>query len=237
MSLSVPTYSYPAGHLYIHKLLYALTGSGNNIAIAQQIYGLLYIVSLALSCALYYLAGGVPNWTILLLPLSKRLHSIFALRLFNDCWSVVGAQAAILMFAQGWDTIGILTYRYIGRLVHGKFTHPNSCSQRCSFCQNVCTVVSSSNPGHPLQENWSTSDRKAHPHIGPQSSCHWLRIFERTPYLLSKVVLRVHASVSLQVDSQLAICPRGNLSQSGLGTRPSVRTFGYLDRVRYGEVV
>src|SRR4051794_5180558 len=90
--------SYPAGHVYIHKFLHSLTDKGANIALAQYIYGALYITSLTLSCMIYYKAGTVPNWVLLLLPLSKRLHSIYALRLFNDCWSVVLMQVSLLAY-------------------------------------------------------------------------------------------------------------------------------------------
>jgi alpha-1,3-mannosyltransferase len=107
------TSRYPAGHLYIHRVLSALTSSGTNLAAAQQIFAALYLLSLTLSCAIYYQAGGVPNWVLLLLPLSKRLHSIYVLRLFNDCWSVVAAQAAILAFARGRNTFGVLLYRCV----------------------------------------------------------------------------------------------------------------------------
>ncbi|KAI0082755.1 mannosyltransferase [Panus rudis PR-1116 ss-1] len=102
---------YPAGHVYIHELLYRLTDAGRNLAFAQQIYGLLYLASLTLTCAIYYV-GGVPNWILLLLPLSKRLHSIFVLRLFNDCWSLVAVQAATLAYALGWDVSGTLLYGF-----------------------------------------------------------------------------------------------------------------------------
>ncbi|TBU65668.1 glycosyltransferase family 58 protein [Dichomitus squalens] len=99
---------YPAGHVYVHHMLYSLTDAGQNLWKGQQIYGGLYLITLALTAAIYKQAGGVPNWILLLLPLSKRLHSIYVLRLFNDCWAVVGAQAAILAFARGWDALGIL---------------------------------------------------------------------------------------------------------------------------------
>lgn len=99
---------YPAGHIYVHQLLYALTDSGKNLWKGQQVYGTLYLATLALTAAIYKQAGGGPNWVLLLLPLSKRLHSIFVLRLFNDCWAVFAAQTAVLAFAQSWDTVGIL---------------------------------------------------------------------------------------------------------------------------------
>ncbi|KAI6132069.1 glycosyltransferase family 58 protein [Pisolithus croceorrhizus] len=100
---------YPAGHVYIHDILHYLTDSGKNVAAAQRIYAGLYVLSLLLTCAVYRNAG-MPNWTLLLLPLSKRLHSIFVLRLFNDCWSVVFVQAAILACQTGVDGTGVLLY-------------------------------------------------------------------------------------------------------------------------------
>ncbi|KAI0709420.1 glycosyltransferase family 58 protein [Earliella scabrosa] len=99
---------YPAGHVYVHQFLYALTDSGKSLWKGQQVYGALYLATLALTAAIYKQAGGVPNWVLLLLPLSKRLHSIYVLRLFNDCWAVFAAQAAILAFAHSWDAVGIL---------------------------------------------------------------------------------------------------------------------------------
>ncbi|THV05307.1 glycosyltransferase family 58 protein [Dendrothele bispora CBS 962.96] len=101
---------YPAGHVHIHNALYELTSSGTNVGLAQQIYALLYTASVALSCAIYGKAGSIPNWLLLVLPLSKRLHSIFTLRLFNDCWSLVFVQGAILAFQSGMDDMGSLLY-------------------------------------------------------------------------------------------------------------------------------
>ncbi|RXW17967.1 hypothetical protein EST38_g7874 [Candolleomyces aberdarensis] len=94
---------YPAGHVWIHHLLYELTDGGKNMELAQHIYGVLYIATLVTTCAIYRKARGVPNWVLLLLPLSKRLHSIFVLRLFNDCWAVLLTQLAILTAQYGFD--------------------------------------------------------------------------------------------------------------------------------------
>ena len=80
------------------------------MSLAQQLYGLLYLVSQSLTCAIYYRAEA-PNWLVVLLPLSKRLHSIYVLRLFNDCWAVVAAQAAILAYQYNADLLGTILLR------------------------------------------------------------------------------------------------------------------------------
>ncbi|KIK03831.1 glycosyltransferase family 58 protein [Laccaria amethystina LaAM-08-1] len=101
---------YPAGHLRIHQVLYDVTDSGKNIRLAQHIYALLYAATVFLTCSIYRKARNIPNWVLLLLPLSKRLHSIFVLRLFNDCWAVFAMQAAILAFQNGLDDSGCLLF-------------------------------------------------------------------------------------------------------------------------------
>ena len=105
--------SYPAGHIYVHKLLHALTDAGRTLRKAQNVYAMLYIANECIIGSIYQRAGNVPNWIVLLLPLSKRLHSIYVLRLFNDCWAVLGAQSAVLAFASGYDTLAILLYRCV----------------------------------------------------------------------------------------------------------------------------
>jgi len=77
---------YPALHVYIHSLLYCITDKGQDIKLAQIIYTGLYLSTLALVLASYKRANA-PPWLLLPLVLSKRLHSIFLLRLFNDCWA------------------------------------------------------------------------------------------------------------------------------------------------------
>lgn len=79
---------YPALHVYIHSILYYITGYGVNIKLAQIIYAGLYLVTLALVLASYRRAGA-PPWLLIPLVLSKRLHSIYLLRLFNDCWATL----------------------------------------------------------------------------------------------------------------------------------------------------
>lgn len=122
--------------MHIHHLLYNLTGSGTNIALAQQLYGALYILSLILTCAIYKRAN-VPNWILVLLPLSKRIHSIYALRLFNDCWAVVIVQAAIYAYSRGWDDLATLFYTYASFCIPNELLPRNLRTQVCAFRENV----------------------------------------------------------------------------------------------------
>eukprot|EP00158_Paraphelidium_tribonemae_P003080 Partr_v1_DN25880_c0_g1_i1_m2560 putative asparagine-linked glycosylation 3, alpha-1,3- mannosyltransferase homolog (S. cerevisiae) len=76
---------YPAGFVYVYGWLYRVCGDGGaDIWLAQCLFAVLYVVSLALMASLYRRAGSVPPWTIVLMGLSKRMHSIYVLRLFND---------------------------------------------------------------------------------------------------------------------------------------------------------
>jgi len=92
---------YPAFHVYIYSALYYVTDHGNDIMRAQIIFAVLYLVTLSLVIACYRRVNA-PPWLLIPLVLSKRLHSIFLLRLFNDAW-------AALAF---WATVYLLQRRY-----------------------------------------------------------------------------------------------------------------------------
>jgi alpha-1,3-mannosyltransferase len=47
---------YPAGHLYVYTILFALTDGGKNIQLAQAIFTALYLLTLAVVMACYRLA-------------------------------------------------------------------------------------------------------------------------------------------------------------------------------------
>ncbi|KAH8833871.1 mannosyltransferase [Flagelloscypha sp. PMI_526] len=101
---------YPAGHVYIHDFLRTFTNEGLNIPRAQLVYAALYILHVSLASAIYFRAGGFPNWALVMLHASKRLHSIFVLRLFNDCWSVVVMQTSILALQSEWFYLGSILF-------------------------------------------------------------------------------------------------------------------------------
>ena len=88
---------YPALHTYLYSGLYFLTEHGTNIFQAQCIFAALYLVTVAIVLACYRRVGA-PPWLLVTLVLSKRLHSIFLLRLFNDAWAALTFWAAIYLF-------------------------------------------------------------------------------------------------------------------------------------------
>lgn len=47
---------YPAAHVYLYTGLYHLTSEGKNILLAQQLFGVLYMTTLALVMACYWKA-------------------------------------------------------------------------------------------------------------------------------------------------------------------------------------
>ncbi|KAJ9137787.1 Dol-P-Man [Coniochaeta hoffmannii] len=100
---------YPAVHVWIYTALYAITDQGKNILLAQYIFGGLYIASLVLVMACYWKAKA-PPYIFPLLILSKRLHSIFLLRCFNDGFAVYYLWVATLLFQNRYWTLGAIFY-------------------------------------------------------------------------------------------------------------------------------
>jgi len=100
---------YPAIHLYIHSALYYITDHGRDLRLAQIIYAGLYLSTLSLVLASYRRAGA-PPWLLVPLILSKRLHSIFILRLFNDCWAAFFFWLAVYAATRKWFLMTITAW-------------------------------------------------------------------------------------------------------------------------------
>lgn len=100
---------YPGGHVYIYRILYAITDEGRNIKLAQWLFAFLYLSTL-LVVMLCYRQAKAPPIIFPLLILSKRLHSIFVLRLFNDGFAVFFLFLAIYAYQQRQWTLGSIAY-------------------------------------------------------------------------------------------------------------------------------
>jgi len=100
---------YPAAHVYIYRLLYYFTDEGRDIRLAQNVFIALYLAALILvfQC---YIKAGAPPYIFPLLVLSRRLHSIFLLRLFNDGFAVFFLFLAIFCYQRRWWTFGSVAY-------------------------------------------------------------------------------------------------------------------------------
>ncbi|KAI6782793.1 Dol-P-Man:Man(5)GlcNAc(2)-PP-Dol alpha-mannosyltransferase-like protein [Emericellopsis cladophorae] len=100
---------YPAAHVYTFTGLYYLTDHGENILLAQQIFGVLYMATLAL-VMLCYGKAKMPPYVFALLIVSKRLHSVFVLRCFNDCFAALFLWLTIYLFQRRFWTFGAVAF-------------------------------------------------------------------------------------------------------------------------------
>jgi alpha-1,3-mannosyltransferase len=100
---------YPAAHVYVYSALYRLTDRGKDILLAQQLFAGIYLTVLAVVMACYRRAA-VPPYVFPLLILSKRLHSIFMLRCFNDGVAALCLWVAIYFLQRRAWRAGALAY-------------------------------------------------------------------------------------------------------------------------------
>ncbi|MCO5549645.1 hypothetical protein L7F22_003118 [Adiantum nelumboides] len=99
---------YPAMHIYIYSLFSSVSDGGKNIIPVQIIFGALYIATQFLTMAIYK-SARIPPIILFPLLLSKRLHSIYVLRLFNDCWAVAIMYGSIWAMTKAkWGVASIL---------------------------------------------------------------------------------------------------------------------------------
>ncbi|KAM0281107.1 hypothetical protein ACHAQH_003686 [Verticillium albo-atrum] len=102
---------YPAAHVYTYTGLYYLTDEGRNVLLAQFLFAILYLATLAVVMACYWQAK-VPPYMFPILVLSKRLHSIFVLRCFNDGVAVLFFWLAIFSMQRRNWAVGALLYSW-----------------------------------------------------------------------------------------------------------------------------
>jgi alpha-1,3-mannosyltransferase len=101
---------YPAGFLYVFSALYYITDNGTNIPLAQYIFVGVYVLVLGVVLSIYATGRRVPLWCVGLLLLSKRIHSIFVLRMFNDCIAMLFGYIALALFLKSRWRLGCVFY-------------------------------------------------------------------------------------------------------------------------------
>ncbi|KAJ0402901.1 hypothetical protein ATCC90586_006023 [Pythium insidiosum] len=103
---------YPAGFLYVFSVLHSVTDNGENIRRAQYIFLGFYLVTIATVLAIYYRARVLPPWAAVFLCISKRLHSIYMLRLFNDGVAMMLLYIAVYLFARQKWRVGCAVFSF-----------------------------------------------------------------------------------------------------------------------------
>jgi len=101
---------YPAGFVYVFSVLKALTDDGHNLFKGQVIFAGIYLIVLSAVLKLYAQGKTVPALAFCLLAASKRIHSIFVLRMFNDCVAILFGYLAIVLFTQKKWKLGCFLY-------------------------------------------------------------------------------------------------------------------------------
>ncbi|KAI8818937.1 asparagine-linked glycosylation 3 [Fimicolochytrium jonesii] len=102
---------YPAGFVYVYSALWHVTSQGTNVRLAQYIFAGLYLVTMGVVMVVYRRA--LPNqgaYSLIPLVLSKRLHSIYTLRLFNDTVAMLPLYICILAMSRRRWTLATVFY-------------------------------------------------------------------------------------------------------------------------------
>ena len=104
---------YPGGFVVLYASLRLLAGGdGTVVRPVQWAFAGVYAATLGLVAGCYALARPtrVPPWSILLFCASLRLHSIYVLRLFNDCWAMLLFWLATYLLCRGRWKLGCAAY-------------------------------------------------------------------------------------------------------------------------------
>ncbi|VEU22624.1 DEKNAAC103378 [Brettanomyces naardenensis] len=88
---------YPGGYVWIYSWMKFITDGTDDLRAGQEVFRFLYLGTLLLIFVCYFLTNSqIKPYSFYLLLLSKRLHSIYVLRLFNDCFATFFSVATIL---------------------------------------------------------------------------------------------------------------------------------------------
>ncbi len=99
---------YPAGFVYIFGLFKWICGS--NIRTGQILFGGIYLFTQFNVFQIYHLVGVTDVWPYVLLILSRRLHSLYVLRMFNDCVAMLFLYGSIFLLLKHKHKLSVITY-------------------------------------------------------------------------------------------------------------------------------
>ncbi|BGP28111.1 glycosyltransferase family 58 protein [Rhodotorula toruloides] len=95
---SGPAY-YPALHIYLYSAISRLTAGGKRLERAQWLFVGVYVLTMAIVIfGIYRRNTNIPPYAVPLLTISKRLHSIYMLRMFNDALAMLFVYSAIALY-------------------------------------------------------------------------------------------------------------------------------------------
>jgi len=106
---------YPSLFVYIYSILNIVTLDGS-IIIGQYIFAAIYVLVFAVMLTLYVRHSEFDRnsttyfWIIFMLMMSKRIHSIFVLRMFNDCIAMLFLYLAVLAFCRDNFDFGLFFF-------------------------------------------------------------------------------------------------------------------------------
>lgn len=106
---------YPAGFVWIFSALRFISRGGVDINLVQYIYAAVYLGTLSLVLR-WYRAAKIPLWLILFLFCSKRIRSLYILRLFNDCWAIFAAFVAVWLLTSSLSSFPLVNPR-LGKIL------------------------------------------------------------------------------------------------------------------------
>ena len=104
---------YPAGHLYLFAIIYYVIDHGKNIFRAQILFLFVLLATVFVMHSLYKKSDKVHLISLMTCLLSKRIHSIFLLRLFNDVLAMLIVYLAILLLLQRKYAQSSIMYRLL----------------------------------------------------------------------------------------------------------------------------
>lgn len=89
---------YPAGFITVYQYIQWLCG--DDVKEAQYVFGYCFTATVALACFVYAQIWDLLPWPIYLFLASRRLLSIYVLRLFNDCWTTLCMVGVVVLLQQ-----------------------------------------------------------------------------------------------------------------------------------------